>query len=51
MTDDRIEGRPRKIALQYLFLDPNNFRIVDHPEYKRIPSGEEFKADVQRRSW
>ncbi len=50
MTDDRIEGRRRRIALQHLFLDPNNFRIVDHPEYKRIPPGEEFKADVQRRT-
>lgn len=50
MTDDRIEGRRRRIALQHLFLDPNNFRIVDHPEYKRIPPAEEFKADVQRRT-
>ena len=50
MTDDRIEGQRRRIALQHLFLDPNNFRIVDHPEYKRIPPGEEFNADVQRRT-
>lgn len=50
MTDDRIESQRRRIALQHLFLDPNNFRIVDHPEYKRIPPGEEFNADVQRRT-
>lgn len=50
MSDDGTQGKRTKVALRNLFLDPNNFRIVDHPEYKRVSPGDEFNADVQRRT-
>ena len=38
------------VALKNLFLDPNNFRIVDHPDYQRINHEDIFKSNVQRRT-
>ena len=40
----------RTVALRNLYLDPNNFRIIDHPEYRPVPDGREFTAKVQRRT-
>ena len=43
-------GRRHPLALRNLYLDPNNFRIVDHPEYRHVPPEQEFDAAVQRRT-
>ncbi len=43
-------GNRRSVSLKNLYLDPNNFRIVDHPDYRRILPERELDADVQRRT-
>ena len=53
MSDDTTEqarGKRKTVPLRSLYLDPNNFRFVDHPEYRRISPERIFEADVQRRT-
>lgn len=53
MSDDagtHTQGSRRPVALRNLYLDPNNFRIVDHPEYRQVPPECEFDDAVQRRT-
>ena len=53
MTDETPEparGKRRTVPLKSLYLDPNNFRFVDHREYRPIPVDRIFDADVQRRT-
>ncbi len=38
------------MSLSRLYLDPNNFRFVDHPEYRLVPPERVFDPDVQRRT-
>ena len=38
------------VPLSRLYLDPNNFRFVDHPEYRPVPPDHVYDADVQRRT-
>ena len=38
------------MSLSRLYLDPNNFRFVDHREYRPIPDEHVFDADIQRRT-
>lgn len=53
MSDETAEplrsGR-RSVALDRLYLDPNNYRFVDHPDYRQVPQERVFDADVQRRT-
>lgn len=44
------QGSRRTLALRNLYLDPNNFRIVDHPDYRLVRTGQELADDVQRRT-
>ena len=51
MSDASIEpmrSRRQTVSLSNLYLDPNNFRFVDHPDYRLVAAGDVFKADVQR---
>lgn len=51
MSEASIEpmrGRRQQVSLSNLYLDPNNFRFVDNPEYRHVPPEDVFKADVQR---
>ena len=53
MSDEAAEqsrsGR-RSVPLDRLYLDPNNYRFVGHPDYRRVPPEHLFDADVQRRT-
>ena len=55
MSDETAEqsrsgsGR-RSVPLSRLYLDPNNYRFVDHPDYRPVPPEHVFDADVQRRT-
>ncbi len=53
MSDESEElsrsGR-RTVQVGRLYLDPNNFRFVDHPDYKPVLSEHILDADVQRRT-
>ena len=53
MSDETAEQMPskrRSLSLGRLYLDPNNYRFVDHPDYRHIPPERVFDADVQRRT-
>ena len=53
MTDETTEqarAKRKTVPLRSLYLDPNNFRFVDHPEYRPVPPERIFDADVQRRT-
>ena len=47
---EQLRGTRRTVALARLYLDPNNFRIVDHEDYKKVAPDKIFDADVQRRT-
>ena len=53
MSDETAEqsrsGR-RPVPLTRLYLDPNNYRFVDHSDYRHVPRDHVFDADVQRRT-
>ncbi len=53
MSDDIVEGpssRRRSVSIDRLYLDPNNFRFADHPDYQEVPPDRVFNANVQRRT-
>ena len=53
MSDEQPEqprGRRQRVSLTSLYLDPNNFRFVDHGDYRPVAAEDVFKADVQRRT-
>ena len=54
MNDETAEQMPssrrQSLSLSSLYLDPNNFRFVDHPDYGFVPPERVFDADVQRRT-
>ena len=43
-------GKRTFVSLANLSLDPNNFRIVDHPDYRVVESDNAFDTKVQRRT-
>ena len=53
MSDEAAEqsrsGR-RSVSLGRLYLDPNNYRFVDHPDFRHVAPEHVFDADVQRRT-
>ncbi len=49
-TAEQVRGRRQSVSLNRLYLDPNNFRFVDHPEYRPVTPERVFDADVQRRT-
>ena len=54
MNDETAEQMPssrrQSLSLSSLYLDPNNLRFVDHPDYRFVPPERVFDADVQRRT-
>ena len=53
MNDEATEpvrSDRRYVALGSLYLDPNNYRFADHPDYRKVNSDDVFKADIQRRT-
>ena len=49
-TADQVRSKRQFVSLDRLYLDPNNFRFVDHPDYRQVPRERVFDADVQRRT-
>ena len=49
-TAEQMPGKRRSVSLGRLYLDPNNYRFVDHPDYRRVPPERVFDMDVQRRT-
>ena len=49
-TAEQVRGRRQSVSLKRLYLDPNNYRFVDHPDYRPVPPDHVFDADVQRRT-
>ena len=47
---EQLRGRRQAVSLARLYLDPNNYRIVDNPEYRLVAPGDVFNPDVQRRT-
>ena len=49
-TTEHTSGRRQNLSLSSLYLDPNNYRFVDHHEYPFVPSDRLFDMDIQRRT-
>ena len=49
-TAEQTRSERQTVSLSRLYLDPNNFRFVDHPGYRPVPPERVFDADVQRRT-
>ncbi len=47
---EQPRGRRQTVSLARLYLDPNNYRIVDSPEYRPVAPAVIFNPDVQRRT-
>ena len=47
---EQLHGRRQTVSLARLYLDPNNYRIVDSPEYRPVAPADVFNWDVQRRT-
>ena len=47
---EQLRGRRQTVSLARLYLDPNNYRIVDSPEYRPVAPADVFNPDVQRRT-
>ena len=49
-TAEQMRSGRRSVSLIRLYLDPNNYRFVDHPDYRHVPPERVFDANVQRRT-
>ena len=47
-SNEPLRGRRQTVSLGNLYLDPNNFRFADHPDYRLVAAEDVFKAEVQR---
>ncbi len=47
---EQLRGRRQTVSLARLYLDPNNYRIVDSPGYRPVAPADVFIPDVQRRT-
>ena len=47
-TAEQMRSGRRSTSLSRLYLDPNNYRFVDHPDCRNVPPEHVFDADVQR---
>lgn len=50
-TEKRSAGKPISVPLDDLLLDPNNYRFVDQPEYRRVDDTHVADEVVQRRTY
>ena len=46
--NEPTRGRRQTVSLSSLYLDPNNFRFADNPDYRPVAAEDVFKANVQR---
>ena len=47
---EQPRGRRHAVSLARLYLDPNNYRLVDNPEHRPVAPEAVFNPDVQRRT-
>ena len=47
---EQVPGKRQRVSLANLYLDPNNYRFADHPDYVSVTPDDVFKPDVQRRT-
>ena len=47
-SNEPLRGRRQTVSLGNLYLDPNNFRFADNPDYRPVAAEDVFKAEVQR---
>ena len=47
---ERSHGERRNVRLGSLYLDPNNYRFADHPDYRKVEADDVFNARVQKRT-
>ncbi|MFC4313010.1 AAA family ATPase [Steroidobacter flavus] len=52
LSSSNAEAKARRLtlALSSLYLDPNNYRFIDHPDYSEVPEAHVTDEDVQRRT-
>lgn len=50
--DSNVEGKTRRLSLSIssLYLDPNNYRFIDHEDYARVLDAKVTDDEVQRRT-
>ncbi len=51
MAESESSPNRRNISLKNLFLDPNNYRFIDSPDYTRVVEADVTDRDVQRRTY
>ncbi len=49
-STDQARGRRQLVSLSSLYLDPNNYRFVHHPDYRLVSPEDIFKPHIQRRT-
>lgn len=49
-THEHPQGRRTQVSLASLYLDPNNYRIVDHSDYSEVAQENVLDSSVQRRT-
>ena len=49
-STEQLRGERRNVSLANLYLDPNNYRFADHPDYRQVEPEAVFGADIQRRT-
>ncbi len=51
-SPEQEAARPKRlgVGLDSLYLDPNNFRFIDHKDYRRVGPKHLFEDDIQRRT-
>ncbi len=47
---ETTRGKRLTVSLSSLYLDANNFRFIDHPDYRQVEPEHVFDAEVQRRT-
>jgi len=43
-------AQSHKVALKNLYLDPNNYRFIDHSDYVKVSPSQVLERDIQRRT-
>ena len=48
-SSEPVRGRRQTVSLANLYLDPNNFRFADNPDYRHVASEDVFKPPSNAR--
>ncbi|AFM03889.1 putative ATPase [Bernardetia litoralis DSM 6794] len=50
MEQEELEAQVKFVALSRLYLDPNNYRFIDHSDYVRVPEDKIRDNQIQKRT-